>query len=56
MHQTEKGLPLGRRHEKEEEASKEGAFRTHFTTNIIRWRERERERERAKEGGPFRPQ
>ena len=37
----------GRRHveEEEEEASKEGAFRTHFTTDIIRPREREREKE-----------
>ena len=50
------GLPIqectklsgaGRRNEleEEEEASKEGAFRTHFTTDIIRWREGERESE-----------
>ena len=34
MHQSECG------YEEEEEASKEGAFRTHFTTDIIRRRRR----------------
>ena len=35
MHQSE----CGYEEEEEEEASKEGAFRTHFTTDIIRRRE-----------------